>query len=119
MRIDMRNQFIRIFAHFKEISFLFRRSDFPSAIRAFPVYKLRFRPERFTGRTVKPLIGALINISLLIQLLENFLHLLFMITVGRTNELIIRGIQRITDRTDFSRNAVHKLFRRNAGFLRF
>ena len=66
MCVDVLNQAICIFAHFKEISLFLCRFYFPSAIRTLTVCQLRLRPEGFAGRTVKTFISALINISLIV-----------------------------------------------------
>ena len=89
MGIDMFNQSIRIFAHLKEIGFLFGRFHFSAAIRAFSVHKLGFCPERLTGCAVKPLISAFVNISLFIQTTEYFLYLLLMCLVCSPDKFII------------------------------
>ena len=90
--IDMLNQPIRIFTHFKEISFFLRRFHLPAAVRAFPVHQLGFRPERLAGRTIHTFIGTLINVPLLIQSLENFLYLPLMRFIRSTDKIIIRSI---------------------------
>jgi len=105
--------------HLEKIGFLLSLLYFAVAFGTAAVFiKLGFRPEGFTGRTVKTFIGAFIYVPLLIQLLKNFLHLLFMILVGCTDESVIRSIHGIADRTYFLRHTIHKLFRRNSRFLR-
>ena len=76
----MLDQTVCIFAHFEEICLLLRRLYLTSAVRAFAVHQLRLRPEGLARRTVQSLVRALVNIPLIIQLFENLLYLLLMIT---------------------------------------
>ena len=117
MLVNMCNQTIRIFAHFKEICFFLCRLYLTTAVRAFSIHKLRFRPERFTRRTIHPLIRAFINVALIIQLLKDLLHLLFMPCIGRTDKIIIRTIHQIPDLFNLIRYAIYIFLWRNACFL--
>ena len=115
----MLDQLIGILAHLEEISLFSGRLHFPAAVGAFAVNQLRFRPERLTGRTVHAFIISFIDISLIVQLAEDLLHLFLMIVVRGTNELVIRSVQRIADPADFASHIVYKLLRRHALLLRF
>ena len=118
MRVDVINQFRRILAHLKEVSFLGSPGNRTPAVRTLPVYQLGFCPERFTGRTVPTLILAFIDIPFFIHFAEHLLNLSDMILVRRTNKLIIRGIHQIPDAVDFSGHIIHVLFGCTALFFR-
>ena len=92
MLINVLDQFVCIFAHAEEISLFLGRLYDTAAVRALAVHQLGLGPERFTGGTVHSLIGPLVNISLIIETLEDLLYLLLMILIGSTDELIIRNI---------------------------
>ena len=109
MCIDMLNQTVCIFAHFKEICLLLRRLYLTSAVRAFTVYELRLRPEGLTRRTVQSLVRALVNISLLIQLFENLLYLQLMLRIRCADKFVIGRIHQIPDTTDLACNLIDML----------
>ena len=88
----MFDQSVRILAHTEEVSLLFGRLYHTAAVRALAIYQLGLRPERLTGSTIHSLIGPLVNITLVIETLEDLLYLLLMILIGSTYELIIRNI---------------------------
>ena len=99
MCIDMLNQTVCIFAHFKEICLLLCRLYLTSAVRAFAVYQLRLGQEGLARRTVHSLVRALVNVPLLIQLFENLLYLLLMILIRGTDKFVIGRIHQIPDTT--------------------
>ena len=84
--------------------------DLPAAVRTFPVYELAFREERFAVRTIEALIGALVDVALVVELLENFLDFLFMILVGGADKVVIGYIHQVKLSLDDAGNFVHKLF---------
>ncbi len=110
MRINMLDQTVCIFAHFKEIRFLLCRLHLPAAVRTFSVYKLGFSKERFTGGTIHPFIVTLVNIALVIQLFKYFLDLLLMVIICGTDKLVIRSIHQIPDPLDLCRYIIYELF---------
>ena len=119
MSIDMLDQTISIFAHFKEVSFLFSRCTGTSAVGAFAVYQLRLRKERLAGSTVHTLIVTFVDIALIVELFENLLYLFLMILVCGTDKLIIGSVHQIPDGLDLSGHIVYIFLRCDAGFLRF
>ena len=104
------NESVCIFAHLEEICFFFGKLNFSTAIGAFAVNKLRFRPEGFTRSAVPTLIGTLIYIALVVKLLEELLNLLFMIVVCSTNKMVVGSIHQIPNVFDGSGNFVNKCF---------
>ena len=119
MCVDMFDQTIRIFAHFEEIRLFFCRLYFPAAVRTFSVHKLGFRKERLARSTIHSLVISFVNISLIVKFLEDLLYLFFMIIIGCTDKFVIRCVHQIPDPFDLTGYIVHKLFWRNARFLRF
>ena len=118
MLFNMLHQAVCILAHFKEISFLFRIHNRAATVRTAAVHKLRFRPEGLTGRAVFALVAAFINVALLIQALENLLHLFHMHGIRGADKSIICRIHQIPNRTDLPRDTVDILLRGNAGRFR-
>jgi hypothetical protein len=109
MLINVLDQFVCIFAHAEEISLLLGRLYDTAAVRALAVHQLGLGPEGLTGSTVHSLIGSLVNISLIVETLENLLHLLLMILIRGTDELIIGNVQQITQSADHTGDLVHML----------
>ena len=117
MLINVLDQFVCIFAHAEEISLLLGRLYDTAAVRALAVHQLGLGPEGLTGSTVHSLIGSLVNISLIVETLENLLHLLLMILIRGTDELIIGNVQQITQSADHTGDLVHMLLGCDAGCL--
>ena len=111
-------QSVGVFAHAEEIRFLFGRFDFPAAIGAFAVDKLRGGPKRFAGGAVHAFVRPFINISLFVQLFEDLLA--FVVFVGSADEFVVRDVHEIPNIADLFCDAVDELLGRNArrgGFL--
>ena len=62
-------------------------------------------------------IGAFVNITLIVKLLENLLNSLFVIIICCSYKVVIGCIKIVADILDFSGNFVYMLFRGNSGFL--
>ena len=105
----MLHQTIRILGHLKEIGILASLLHRSSAVRTFSVHKLGIGPEGLAGGTVPTLVFSLINVPVLVHLSEHLLHLLFVIFLCCTHELIIGGIHQIPNGMDFSHHLVHEL----------
>ena len=113
----MLDQFVCIFAHAEEISLLLGRLYDTAAVRALAVHQLGLGPEGLTGSTVHSLIGSLVNISLIVETLENLLHLLLMILIRGTDELIIGNVQQITQSADHTGDLIYMFLGSDAGCL--
>ena len=111
MFINMRNQPVRILAHFEKVSLFLRRLHLASAVGALSVHQLGLGPEGFTGRAVKSFIISLINISLIIQPLENLLHLLYVRLVRGADEFVIGGSHQIPQALHLACHLVHIFLR--------
>ena len=117
MAVNMLDQSVSIFAHSEKICLFLCRLYLSSAVRTFAVHKLGFCPEGFTGCTVQSLIGALVNISLIVQLLKDLLYLFFMIIICCTDKVIIGGVHQIPDLPDRASHIVYIFLRCNTGLL--
>ena len=56
------------------------------------ILKLGFGEKGFTRRAVHALVVALINITLLVELFEDLLHLLLVVIVRGADELVVGGV---------------------------
>ena len=108
MAFDILHQTIRILGHLKEVGILTGLLHRSSAVRTFSVHKLGVGPEGLTGSTVPALVFSLINISVLVHLSEHLLHLLFVIFLCGTHELVIGGVHQIPDGMDFSHHLIYE-----------
>ena len=115
----MLDQTVCIFAHLEEIRFFLRRLYFTAAVRTFAVNQLRFGKERLAGSTVHTFIISFIDITFIIQLFENLLHLSHMIFIRSTNKFIIRSIHQIPDRLNLTCYSIHKFLRSYTSSLSF
>ena len=105
----MLDQPVRIFAHTEEIRLLLGRLHLSAAIRTLAVHQLGLCPERLARRAVQSFIGSLVDIALIIQALEDLLHLPLVIRIRGADELIIRNIQQIAQSPDRPCHLVYKL----------
>ena len=106
-----------IFAHFKEVGLFFCRLHLPAAVRTFAVHKLGLCKEGLAGCAVHSLIISFIDISLVIQLLEDLLHLFFMVCVCSADKFVVGCVHQIPDPLDLPCHIVHEFLWRNACFL--
>ena len=117
MGVDVLDEPVRIFAHLKEIGLFLCRLHLPAAVRTFAIHKLGLCEEGLAGSAVHPLVISLVNISLVVQLFENLLHLLLVIRIRGADELVVGGVHQIPDSLNLPCHIVHKLLWRHAGFL--
>ena len=86
MFFDVLHQLAGVFAHPEEVGFFLGFGDLAPAVGAFAIHQLAVGPERLARRAVFALIGALVDIALLVQLAEDGLYFLqCMGSVVRTN----------------------------------
>ena len=117
MRIDVVNEFRRVFAHSEEIRLLLSRMDLTSVERAFAVDKLRLRVEGLALGAVHALVTALVDIALIIQLPEDLLNLLLVEVVCRADKEIVGRVHLIPDPSDLRGRLVDELLRCHARLL--
>ena len=118
VRFDVCKQPVLVFGKAQEICLLARAGNRRAAIGAAAVHNLRVGPEGFAGLAVVALIRALVDVALLVELSEYFLHHPFVLWVGRTDEPVIGHAERIPDRADLTRHAVDIRLGRDAGLGR-
>ena len=108
MFVNIFDQARSVFTHFKEICFFFCRCTRTSAVRTFSVYQLRLREEGFARGTVHSFVMSFVDISLIIQFLEDFLYLFLMFFICRTDKFIIRCIHQIPDSLNLTGYVIYK-----------
>lgn len=114
----MLHEFVLVFAHFEEIGFLMLAYKRTTAVGADAALRLRIREERFAGDAVPAFIGAFVDVALIVEALENFLHGFYVIIVRCADEVVVAASEHIPNFFDFTGDAVHVFLRRNAGFFR-
>ena len=115
----MLDQAVRVFAHLKEIRLFLRLGHRAAAVRTFAVLQLALRPEGLTGRAVPALIGALIDIALVIKFFENLLNLALMHRIRRADKSVIAGVHQVPDAVNLTRRLIDKLLRGDSSLLSF
>ena len=117
MGVDVINQAVCILAHFEEVCLLLCRLYLTATVRTLAVHQLGLRPEGLTGCTVQALIRALVDISLIVQFLKDFLHALLVILVCGADKIIIGCIDQIPDSLYLAGYLIHIFLRCNTGSL--
>ena len=113
---------VGVLAQTEEIGLLLGVVDFTAAVGALAVHQLAFRPEGLARGAVLALIGALVNVTVFIHLLEDLLHGLAVIVVGGADEPVVGDVHQLPQITDAARavhDAVHEGLGGHAGFLGF
>ena len=114
MSVDVLNQPGRILAHAEEIGLLLGRLHLAATVWTLAVHQLGLGKKGLAGRAVHALIIPLINVSLVIQALENLLHLSLVVRVRGADKLVVGGVHQIPDPFDLLSGLVHKLLGRHA-----
>ena len=100
---------VRVFGKPEEIGLFLRPFHLASAVGAFSVLELGFSPEGFAGGTVPSLVFALIDFALVIQRAEDFLHRLFVVSVGGADEAVVADVQELPEPLESRDDPVHIL----------
>ena len=104
----------------EEIGFLLRVLDLPAAVGALAVYQLAFGPEAFAGLAVFALVGALVDVTVVMHLLEDLLDGRHMVVVGGADEPVIGDIHQLPQVQHAAgalHDLVHKLLGGDTGLL--
>ena len=117
MCVNVVDQLVCIFTHFKEICLFLSRYAWTSAVRTFAIYKLGLCKERLTRCTVHSFIMTLVDITLCIHFFEDFFDRLFMIFICCTDEFVIGCVHQIPDTFDLAGNVIYEFLRCDACFL--
>ena len=105
-------QAVSVFAGLEEVGFLLCLIDRAAAVGALAVFQLGFSPEAFARLAVHALIGALVDITLVMQLGKDLLHTLDMIVIGGTDKAVIADVHGLPQVLDGSHNGIHVFLRR-------
>ena len=120
MGLNIVDQPVLVFAHFEEIAFFLHGLAGPSAVRAdfhaVLFHQLGGRPETFTGRTVHSFILRLVNISLFIELAEDFLHNFDMPLLGGADKVVVLNVHEFPQILRLSHDFIHIFNGRYTGF---
>ena len=111
---------VGVLAQTEEIGLLLGIVNLTAAVGALAVHQLAFRPEGLARGAVLALIGALVNVTVFIHLLEDLLHGLAVIVVGGADEPVVGDVHQLPQITDAARavhDAIHEGLGGHAGFL--
>ena len=101
-----------VFAHFKEVAFLFHLLYRTMAVGAAMVFiKLTLQPIGFAGHAVQALVVFLIDIALLINFLQCILNYLVMTLLTGADKVIVGDIQLFPQQLEVGNNRIYILNR--------
>ena len=100
-----------VFGHTEEVRLLRRALDLRAAVGAAAVLDLRLGKEALAGLAVIALVGALIDVALIVELFEDLLHGRHMLRVGRADELVVGDVHEVPDAADLAGDGVDVLLR--------
>jgi len=84
-----------VFAQAEEVCLLLGVVDLPAAVGALAVHQLALGPEGLAGGAVFALVGALVDVALVVHLLENLLDALHMVVVGGADEPVVGDVHQL------------------------
>ena len=111
---------VGIFAQTEEVGFLLGVHNGAAAVGAAAVLQLALRPEGLAGSAVLALIGALVDVALVIHPLEDPLDGLHMVIVSGADEAVVGDVHQlpqIPDAPGAFHDAVHELLGSDAGLV--
>jgi hypothetical protein len=91
----------------EEISFFPGINNFSAAVRALAVHQLALSPEALARGAVLAHILALINITSVVQILENLLYSLYMIIISRADKTVILDIDEVPELFEIADDSVN------------
>ena len=86
---------VGVLTELEEVGLLLGVLHVASAVGALAVDKLALRPETLAGLAVLALVGALVDVAVVVHLLEDFLNGRNMIVVRRADEAVVRNIHEL------------------------
>ena len=115
---------VGVLAQAEEIGLLLGVLDLAAAVGALAVHQLALRPEALAGGAVLALIGALVDVTLLVHGLEDLLHGGAVVVVGGTDKPVVGDVHQLPQVEDAPlalHDVIHELLGGHAGFfgLRF
>ena len=112
---------VGILAQTEEVCLLLGVVDLAAAVGTLAVHQLALRPEGLAGGAVLALIGALVDVAVVVHLLEDLLHGGAVIVVGGADEPVVGDVHQLPQIQHAPlalHDAVHEGLRRHAGLLR-
>ena len=115
---------VGILAQAEEIRLLLRVVYLAAAVGALAVHQLALRPEALAGGAVLALIGALVDVALLVHGLEDLLYGGAVIVVGGADKAVVGDVHQLPQVEDAPlalHDVIHELLGGHTGFfgLRF
>ena len=111
---------VGVLAQPEEIGLLLGIVYLAAAVGALAVHQLALGPEALAGGAVLALIGALIDVAVVIHLLEDLLHGGTVIVIGGADEAVVGNVHQLPQIADAPlslHDAVHKGLGGHAGLL--
>ena len=105
--LDVLHEPVLVFAHPEEVGLLLGGLDGAAAVGAAAVLQLALGPEGFTGGAVHAGVLAFIDVTLVIEPLEDFLNHLFVVVVGGADKVVVAGVHGVPDGADLAGDLVH------------
>ena len=90
--VNVIDQPLLVAAHFEEIVGFLDNLGFGLMVRAFTVNQLAFGVKTFATETVLSLILAEIDISLVVDFLQDYFDDLYMLRIGGPDEMIVGDV---------------------------
>ena len=109
---------VRVLGGPEEVGLLLRVHHLPAAVGAPAVLELALGPEALAGRAVLALVGALVDVAVVVYLLEDLLDGGDVIAVGGADEAVIADVHQLPQIQHAARggdDVVHELLGRDSG----
>ena len=111
---------VGVFAEPEEVGLFLGVLHLPAAVGALAVYQLAFGPEAFAGLAVFALVGALVDVAVVMHLLEDLLDGGHMVVIGGADEAVVGDVHQLPQVQHAAgafHDVVHKLLWGDAGLL--
>ena len=111
---------VGVLAQPEEIGLLLRVLHLAAAVRALAVHQLALGPEALAGGAVLALVGALIDVALLVHGLEDLLHGGTVIVVGGADKPVVADVHQLPQVQNALlalHDVIHERLGRHAGLL--
>ena len=118
MLLNVGHESICILLHVKEVGLLRGSLHLAATVGTLAVSGLGIGEEGLTGHAIPALVAALVNITLIVELLEHLLHGGLMVVVGGADEVIVGDVHLIPQGLDLPRHVIHVGLGGNACLLR-
>jgi hypothetical protein len=113
MLFDVLEETRSILAQTEKVALFLYELNGALAVGAVPIFEAFFYPEGLTWRTIPALIGALIDITLIVNRLENSLYCLMVSRVGGADKVIVFNIHCFPEALKGGHDFIHISLRGN------